>query len=59
MKKFGVPTISIQKLEPEDILTASSCFVEALACTACYCTIVQCPTGYECTGLVCEVLNDI
>ena len=59
MKTFEKPTISIQRLEPEGVMTASACFVEALACTACYCSVVQCPNGYTCTGLECAILNDI
>ena len=57
MKKFENPTISIQKFEPEEVMT-SSCAVEALACTACYCELVQCPNGYTCVGLECATLSD-
>lgn len=58
MKKFEVPTINIQKLVSENILTGSSCF-EKFACTECYCSLVQCnQTKYSCTGLVCGTLSD-
>ena len=59
MKKFEFPVMSIQKLDAEDFMRTStpSCF-ETFACTECYCGMVQCASGYECSGLVCNSLSD-
>lgn len=56
MKKFGMPIMTIQKLEPEKIMTTSNCW-ESFDCKECYCMGVQCESGYECTGLVCPCLS--
>lgn len=58
MRKFEVPYMSIQRLAKEDVLTESGPCFETFACTACYCSLVQCPDGYKCTGLVCGSLSD-
>ena len=57
MKKFATPTMTIQKLDPERVMTDSACF-ETFACTECYCSLVQCPDTYSCKGLVCDSLSD-
>ena len=57
MKKFEIPRMKIQFLASEEIMGASDCF-EVHACIECYCTLVQCPVAYECSGLVCPTLSD-
>ena len=54
MKKFEMPTMSIQRLEPEDIIRTSGCF-EAYDCLECYCAAVTCEGDYSCTGFKCRV----
>lgn len=58
MKKFANPVISIQKLNMEEILSSSECWVEAQACLACYMTAGTCPS-VSCDGLVCPNLQQI
>ena len=57
MKRFEAPVMSIQKLVSEEIVRTSGCF-EIFACEDCYCTAVQCESGYVCDGLKCSTLND-
>ena len=58
MKKFSVPTMTIQKLEDEDVMrTSGGCF-EINACVDCYCGIVTCEGTYGCDGLQCPTLSD-
>lgn len=58
MKEFKAPTMNVQKLEQEEIVSSSSCF-EVFACEDCYCTAVTCETGYVCDGLRCPILDTI
>lgn len=58
MRNFKAPYMNIQRLEKEEVLVTSTGCFEAFACTECYCSAVQCPNGYTCTGLVCGTLSD-
>ena len=57
MKRFTVPTLSVQKIDPEEVMRTSLCF-ESFACKECYCGMVQCGGTYTCKGLVCPSLSD-
>ena len=53
MKKFEVPTMNVMKLTAEDVITDSSCRVEALGCASCYCVVLDCDeydASPTCTG---------
>ncbi len=58
MKEFKAPTMNVQKLEQEEIVSSSSCF-ETFACVDCYCTAVTCDDAYVCDGLKCPILDTI
>lgn len=58
MRKFEAPLMNVVRLDPDGVISASSCF-EAFACKECYCSVVQCGNDtYTCTGLVCDSLSD-
>lgn len=59
MKRFEVPTLSIQKLDTDGVIYTSGCFVEAVACIECYASAAECPVAFTCTELVCPTLDDI
>ena len=52
MRRFEVPTISIQRLDDEDFVRTSGCF-QIFTCENCYCAIVTCPSGFSCSSLKC------
>ena len=54
MRKFEAPNMKIQKLENEDFIRTSSCY-QSHDCEGCYCGIVICNSGYDCTSLICPV----
>lgn len=58
MKRFNIPVIEIQRLDPEEIIEGKSVCFEKYACKECYCAAVQCGGTYLCTGLVCPTLSD-
>lgn len=55
MKKFEIPMMRVQRLEPENIMRTSNCF-ESFDCKECYCRAVQCGGTFVCDGLVCPCL---
>ena len=58
MKKFNVPVMDVQKLDPEGVIATSSCEVcNTVGCIACYCGVVDCETGYTCDSRVCPTYN--
>ncbi len=59
MKRFETPVMSILKLGTEEIIRASGCMVEVLACIDCYCTSVTCDGTYTCTSQVCPILDTL
>ena len=56
MKMFENPTMSVVRLEAEDVMRTSSCF-ETFECKECYCSAVTCDGIYTCAGLVCPGLD--
>ena len=51
MRKFEVPKMNVMKLSSDDVLTNSTCRVEALGCDSCYCTVIECDDHHpECPG---------
>lgn len=60
MKNFEVPKMTLQRLNSEEAIAASTppCF-EIYACEDCYCTSVTCDDGYVCEGLRCPILDTI
>lgn len=58
MKKFVTPVMNIQRLEAQDVLTASGLCFEINACIDCYCTEVVCDDVYGCDAQKCPTLSD-
>ena len=52
MRKFEVPIMRIQRLEKEDFMMTSGCYL-IYTCEDCYCAIVTCASAYSCSGLKC------
>ena len=51
MRRFEEPMMEIQRLDSEDIFTASDCRTEALGCPSCYCSAVGCDShNSQCPG---------
>ena len=57
MKKFEVPTITIQRFDKVEVFTTSGC-AESYACLDCYCSAVACDPPYTCDGLDCPTLGN-
>ena len=58
MKKFEAPVMSIDKLDPTEVIATSGC-PEAHSCKGCYCAIVDCDSAWSCNDVICAGVYNV